>query len=79
MPWKLLTTKPRKGFGLRIYAYRVPLPVTEMRTFPNGSSYPVCPRCASTMDREYMCFCDRCGQKLSWSFITFAVKHSEES
>lgn len=84
MPLKLQTTKSRKGFALRAYAYRVPLPVTKIRTFANGDSYSVCPRCANTMDREYMCFCDRCGQKLNWSYFAFAkpshavTNHPEE-
>lgn len=26
-----------------------------------------CPRCGSTMEREYQLFCDRCGQRLNWS------------
>lgn len=29
-------------------------------------SYPVCPACNRTLDRESMAYCDRCGQKLSW-------------
>lgn len=29
-------------------------------------SYPVCPGCGHTIDREFMAYCDRCGQKLSW-------------
>ena len=27
---------------------------------------PVCPRCKTTMEREYMAYCDRCGQCLDW-------------
>ena len=26
-----------------------------------------CPRCGSTMEREYQLFCDRCCQRLNWS------------
>ena len=46
--------------------YRLPLAVQEVRVFPNGDSYPVCPKCDLTLEREYMNFCDRCGQKLDW-------------
>ena len=31
-----------------------------------GVDFPKCPRCGSTMEREYQRFCDRCGQRLSW-------------
>ena len=29
-------------------------------------SYPICPRCGISLDREYVRFCDRCGQLLDW-------------
>ena len=57
--------------------YRFPLPVTEYvlyhETFGQESVYYLCPRCAVTMERDYQAFCDRCGQKLDWHFIEFAV------
>lgn len=28
--------------------------------------YYVCPACKTTIEREFMCYCDRCGQKLGW-------------
>ena len=69
MPLKLSTTKPRKGLRIGVYSYRVPLPVKNVRTFADGNAYPICPRCTNTLDREYMSFCDRCGQKLNWQFF----------
>ena len=30
------------------------------------TTYYVCPRCKITLEREFMAFCDRCGQKLDW-------------
>lgn len=68
---KLTTTKPREPSRIGAYTYRVPLLVTERRIFASGDSYPVCPRCACTIEREYMCFCDRCGQKLAWQIYKF--------
>lgn len=47
-------------------SYRVARQVMQYRTYPKGESYPVCPRCNADIDREYMRFCDRCGQRLSW-------------
>ena len=32
-----------------------------------GAEFPKCPRCGTTMEREYQRFCDRCGQRLNWS------------
>lgn len=46
--------------------FRIPKPVTQTRTYASGGSYPVCPSCRSSLDREYMAFCDRCGQRLEW-------------
>lgn len=51
--------------------YRVPLHVTKVMAYAN-TTYPVCPRCTTSLDREYMNFCDRCGQKLSWTFFKYA-------
>lgn len=50
-------------------SYRVPMKVTETRIlYLSGgpTSFPICPRCANTLDREYMDYCDRCGQRLEW-------------
>jgi len=54
---------------LSLASYRVPMPVTELKVFPDcrgKPAYYVCPRCRLTMEREYMGFCDRCGQRLDW-------------
>ena len=46
--------------------YRLQMPITEVMIFSDGSAYYVCPRCHMTVEREFMSFCDRCGQHLSW-------------
>lgn len=51
-------------------SYRIPMRVVSIRCFRRAAcsySYPVCPRCHITLDREYQSFCDRCGQALSWT------------
>ena len=53
-------------FLLLFMDYRIKMPVTEVMLFPDGNSYYVCPRCHMTMEREFMNFCDRCGQRLDW-------------
>lgn len=57
-------------------SYRQSTPVTHIRCFccTDGlTSYPVCPKCGITINREYQDFCDRCGQKLDWSELENAV------
>ena len=45
--------------------YRSPMPVAHFRKY-QATVYYVCPRCNVTMEREFMAYCDRCGQCLSW-------------
>lgn len=47
-------------------SYRAPRHVTKFRVYRNGDSYPICPRCGMCIDREYVNFCDCCGQRLDW-------------
>lgn len=51
----------------RAYSYRIPLEIKEITLLCNKYSFPVCPRCKDSMEREYQGFCDRCGQKLAWN------------
>lgn len=61
------------GFVANAISYRVALPVTKMVRYPtHGHCFSICPRCKSSMEREYMSFCDRCGQKLNWDLIEYA-------
>lgn len=46
--------------------YRMDLLVKEVMVFPSGDAYYVCPRCSITLEREFMAYCDRCGQRLGW-------------
>ncbi len=37
--------------------------------------WTICPNCRSILDREYVRYCDRCGQALSWyGSIKYAVR-----
>lgn len=47
-------------------AFRIPMPVTQLRLLGRDGAYPLCPQCRITMEREYQRFCDRCGQRLDW-------------
>ena len=47
--------------------YRWPWKVKVACLFRSGAEFPQCPRCGTTMQREYQLFCDRCGQRLNWS------------
>lgn len=48
------------------WAFRVPMPVTQIRLFQTDGAYPVCPQCGISMEREHQSFCSRCGQRLDW-------------
>ncbi|MCD7756151.1 MAG: hypothetical protein LUJ09_07490 [Firmicutes bacterium] len=47
-------------------SYRQAMPVTAMRIYRGGDGYYVCPRCGVSLEREFMAYCDRCGQCLGW-------------
>lgn len=47
-------------------SFREPQPVVQVIRMSNGYCFPVCPRCRISFEREYIRFCDRCGQRLDW-------------
>lgn len=52
---------------LRFFSdYRKALLVQELVVFSDGACYYICPRCRITLDREFVSYCDRCGQRLGW-------------
>jgi len=60
---------------LSALTYRRPMRVRELMVFECGfqtDSYYVCPRCRITMEREFMAYCDRCGQHLDWKRFSWA-------
>ena len=69
---KTAATKRRKPSRIAAYQYRIPLPVQKVVVYGSGDSYPACPRCDCTLEREYVHFCDRCGQRLNWDYIDHA-------
>ena len=71
---KIVASKRRKPIRLLTVSYRIPLPVTEVLVLAHGDNYPICPRCDYTIEREYMNYCDRCGQRLGWAIYDFAVE-----
>ena len=72
MPSKTAIAKRHKFARISALSYRIPLSVNKVLLLASGDSYPICPRCDCTFDREYMNFCDRCGQRLGWEFFEFA-------
>lgn len=59
----------KKENTLEQLSYRQPMQVTAIVHYPHSrppTSFPLCPRCEVTIEREYQSFCDRCGQRLSW-------------
>ena len=52
-----------------LMTYRVPMIVKDMVSFyhfPEDNVYYRCPRCQELLPREFMAYCDRCGQCLDW-------------
>lgn len=48
--------------------------MVQCRRMSSGiTTFPICPKCDCTFEREYQSFCDRCGQKLDWSGYERAV------
>lgn len=46
-----------------------PLSVSQSRNVVSSqgsTTFPVCPNCLKTLEREYQTCCDRCGQRLDW-------------
>lgn len=46
--------------------YRKPMMVNEYRYYSERNSFPVCPRCRSSLEVDFQSYCDRCGQALNW-------------
>ena len=46
-------------------SYRTSMEVTHLRKY-RATAYYICPRCSITLEREFMAYCDRCGQRLGW-------------
>jgi len=71
----LVTPAAKPRHSIRLFtdavSYRIPLPVTKVIAY-SKTTYPICPRCTVSLDREYMSFCDRCGQKLNWDLFEYA-------
>ena len=73
----LVTPAKKRKHSIHLFmeavTYRSPLPVTRIIVYAHNDSYPICPRCSMSLDREYMSFGDRCGQKLSWHLLDHAI------
>ena len=55
-------------------SYRRPMAVREVIYYRRSNvCFPMCPRCSCTVEREYMAFCDRCGQRLDWMDFDHAL------
>ena len=69
-----MKTRPRSRLALiaalpKAYRLYTPRAVTELRVFYTAfgtTGYYVCPGCGVTLEREFVNFCDRCGQRLDW-------------
>ena len=56
--------------------YRIPMYITHVQSVLYGkgyTTYPICPRCGSLIEREYQHNCGHCGQCLSWKGFRKAI------
>ena len=53
-------------------SYRAPMTITHLRAYSTASYY-MCPRCNTSLDREYMAYCDCCGQCLNWRLTSVLI------
>ena len=60
--WLVVLLRLLKVFS----SYRKALLVQELIVFSNGDGYYICPRCHISLSREFVSYCDRCGQHLGW-------------
>ena len=52
----------------RLFAsYRSAMRIKDAILFGDEYICYCCPRCNISLDREFISFCDRCGQKLDWT------------
>lgn len=66
----LVLTPELLTFLMTLASYRFYMPVTELMVFESSQRkdcYYVCPRCGITLEREFVAYCDRCGQCLGWA------------
>lgn len=64
-------TLPKNTEKLKeLASFQVPMMVNEMvklQTYAyQYDLYYICPRCKISLERDFMSYCDRCGQKLDW-------------
>lgn len=57
------------GTAIQEIGYRIEISVRQSR-FYGIDRYPICPRCGISLEREFMKFCNNCGQKLGWDKYT---------
>ena len=51
---------------VRELTYRLPRKIRMKRRYPNGAVFALCPRCNTPLSRDYLPYCDQCGQQLTW-------------
>lgn len=56
------------------FGFRQQMPISEVMIYSDGTGYYVCPGCHVAMGREFVEFCDCCGQNLSWQHYRKAKK-----
>lgn len=68
MHWKKVRIKRRKriAWWRKASSYRIPMQIRLYIQHWFRDVYPICPRCGSSLERDFVSYCDRCGQRLGW-------------
>ena len=56
--------------------FRSPLSVNKiliLNTINGKTGYYLCPRCEASLERDFVSYCDRCGQALDWKHYKKAI------
>lgn len=62
-------------FLKEVATYRRSMEVLQIRVYRKNDAYAIFPRCHSCIDREYINYCNKCGQKMSWNSYYENVVH----
>lgn len=69
MKTQVFARRKRVARRRKAYSYRIPMQIRLYMKHWFGDAYPICPRCDSSLDRDFIAYCYRCGQKLGWDRI----------
>ena len=72
-------SKHHKHRGLLVYQKSRIVWRQKTISSPLGdTSYYLCPKCGILLEREFVHYCDECGQKLNWRLVELRFRLAED-